>query len=90
MTCIRIHQPLTPSGAVLTSSPLVIFPGVESETRRNRQFCDPPSSRYSFMRQRVRGHGKKPNKMSVEKAYDPSDPSFKFVDRPDVIDPYRK
>ncbi|XP_056431560.1 uncharacterized protein LOC130369960 isoform X1 [Gadus chalcogrammus] len=63
--------------------------GVESETRRNRQFCDPPSSRYSFMRQRVRGHGKEPNKMSVEKAYDPSDPSFKFVDRPDVIDPYQ-
>ncbi|CAL8385486.1 unnamed protein product [Arctogadus glacialis] len=27
--------------------------------------------------------------MSVEKAYDPSDPSFKFVDRPDVIDPYQ-
>uniref|UniRef100_A0A8C5CF32 Putative E3 ubiquitin-protein ligase ARI6 n=2 Tax=Gadus morhua TaxID=8049 RepID=A0A8C5CF32_GADMO len=79
-----MHQPLTPSGAVLTSFSLVIFPGLEGETRRYRQFCDLPSSRYSL---RVRGHGKEPKKMSVEKAYDPSDPSFKFVDRPDEIDP---
>jgi hypothetical protein len=82
-----MHQPLTPSGAVLTSFSLVIFPGLEGETRRYRQFCDLPSSRYSL---RVRGHGKEPKKMSVEKAYDPSDPSFKFVDRLDEIDPYRK
>ncbi|CAL8385428.1 unnamed protein product [Arctogadus glacialis] len=41
------------------------------------------------MGERVRGHDKEPNERSVEKAYDPLDPSFKFVDRQDEIDPFQ-